>query len=298
MKPLIHIQDPEEAAGYYDKCIGASPNGLIYALSWYLNITCPGWEILVSEDHSTVMPLPVSRSLGRNILKQPDYTYQLGVFSTRIPSPEVIQHFIRSIPEGYRLRRLCMSKFNIIPSGRARYLNSTELDLISPYKVIHSKFGASMLKRLDLSVERALSYVINISVHEMLMFAYRLDRFNRQRLKSRDISTLRMIASNAIRYRSAQIGAAYDSFNNLCATVIFLIYKGKASILHAAASSEGIAAGGIEYIIDRFIESNAEENMVLCVDNPSDRLLMDILKSCGSGISNFPCLRSLKAKED
>jgi len=64
-------------------------------------------------------------------------------------------------------------------------------------------------------------------------------------------------------------------------------------MLHAAAGSEGLASGGIEYLIDRFIETNAEENLVLCVDNPSDRKLMDILQGYGSGISNFPCLRSI-----
>ncbi|MFC2080723.1 hypothetical protein ACFLR8_00765 [Bacteroidota bacterium] len=293
MKPLIHIKDPEEASGFYDKCIAASPNGLIYALSWYLNIVCPEWEVLATEDHSTVMPLPISRSLGRKVLKQPEYAYQLGVFSTSILSPEVIQHFISAIPEGYRLRKLCMSKFNIVPTAGVRFLNTAELDLISPYKMIVSKFGSSMKNSLKLAQEKSLIYVNNVSVHDMLMFAYRLDRFNRKRLKPHEISMLRMIASNAIRYRSAQIGAAYDSHNNLCATVIFLIYKGKASILHAAASSEGIAARGIEFIIDRFIESKAEENMVLCVDNPSDKQLMDILKSCGSGISNFPCIRQL-----
>jgi len=293
LKSLIHIRDPEEAAGFYDKCIGTSPNGLIYALSWYMNIVCPDWEILCTKDHSTVMPLPVSRSLGRKVLRQPGFAWQLGVFSTRVPSPEVIQHFLRSIPEGYRLRKLCLSKFNILPSGSARFQNSAELDLIRSYKKIRSKFGPSMQKRLAQAGDHSISFVKNVSVHDMLMFAYRLDRFNRHRLKPREISLLRLIVTNAIRFRSGQIGAAYDSRNNLCATVIFLAFKGRVSILLAAASSEGLASGGIEYIIDRYIEANAEENLVLCVDNPSDSKLMEILKNCGSGISTFPCLKSL-----
>ena len=77
MKALIHIQDPEDAAGYYDNCISSSPNGLVYALSWYMNIICPDWEILATEDHSAVMPLPVSKSLGRKIIRQPEYSWQL-----------------------------------------------------------------------------------------------------------------------------------------------------------------------------------------------------------------------------
>jgi hypothetical protein len=150
-----------------------------------------------------------------------------------------------------------------------------------------------MEKRLEQAAGQALSFVKNISVHEMLMFAYRLDRFNRQRLRPNEISLLRLIATNAVHYRCGQICAAYDAHNNLCATVMFLIYKGRGNILHAAASSEGLAHGGIEYIIDRFIEMNAEENLVLCVDSPTSKKLMEILQACGSGISTFPCLRQL-----
>jgi hypothetical protein len=239
------------------------------------------------------MPLPVSRTLGRKVLRQPDFAWQLGVFSTRIPSPEVIRHFILSIPRGYRLKKFCLSKFNIVSLDKARFLNSSELDLIRPYRIHRSNYGPAMQKRLELAEVNPLSYVTNISVHDMLMFAYRLDRFNRNRLSPGDISTIRMIATNSMRFRMGQIGAAYDVHNNLCATVFFIVYKGRASILHAAASTEGVNSGGIEFIIDRFIELNAEENLVLCVDNPANRKLMEILKTCGSGISEFPCLRQI-----
>jgi hypothetical protein len=293
LRPLIHIQDPAESAGFYDKCISTSPNGLVYALSWYLDIVCPAWEILSTEDQTSVMPLPVSRSFGRKVLKQPEFAWQLGVFSTRIPSPEVIRHFIRSIPTGYRFRRLCLNKFNVVDTNRARFQNTAELDLIRPYRQIRSRYGPSLKKSLENAASGALSYVNNITVHEMLMFAYKLDRFNRHRLNPQEISILRLIATNAVRYRSGQIWASYDQHNNLIATVLFLVFRGRASMLHAAASSEGLASGGIEYLIDRFIEANAEENLVLCVDNPSNRKLMDILQGYGSGISSFPCLRGI-----
>jgi hypothetical protein len=266
---------------------------MIYALSWYLNIVCPDWEILVAKDHTAVMPLPISRSFGRTVLRQPEFAWQLGIFSTGIPSPGLVHHFIHSIPPAYRLKRLCLNKFNIIPSGQARYLNSAELDLIRPYTVIRSRYGPYMQRMLERAGDHSISYVGNVSVHDMLMFASRLDKFSRSRLIPRKISYLRLIATNAIHYRLGRIGAAYDSHNNLCATVLFLIFKGRASILYAAASSEGLDSGGIEFIIDRFIETNAEENLVLCIDNSADRKLMDILKACGSGLSAFPCLKRI-----
>jgi hypothetical protein len=292
LKPLIHIRDPEKAAGSYDKCINDSPNGLIYALSWYLNIVCPDWEILATEDYSTVMPLPVTHAWGRKILRQPEYAWQLGVFSTSIPSPGVVSQFLRSIPDDYRLKRLCLNKLNVLHSGVARVQNSAELDLIRPYTSIRSRYGATMKESLLISQESRLSYVGNISVHDYLMFAYRLDKLQKRRLKPRDISLLRLITTNAIRYRNGQIGAAYDAHNNLVATVTFLVFRGRASIIHATASSEGLASGSIEYIIDRYIKGNAGKNLVLCIDNPDERKIMDILKNCGSALSTSPCIRN------
>lgn len=296
MKPLLHIQDPEKAAGFYDECIHKSPNGIIYGLSWYLNIICPAWEILSTEDHSSVMPLPVSISLGRKIIRQPDYAWQLGIFSTRVPSPELIRHFINSIPDPYRLRQLCLNKFNIVESRTAKFLNTAELDLIPPYSKIRSKYGTSIQKKLQVAKDQSLSYLSNISVHDMLLFSFKLDRFHSRGLKSGEISVMRLILTNSIRFRMGQIGAAYDIHNNLTAVIAFLTFRGRVSILHASASNEGLAAGAIEFIIDRFIEKNAENNLVLCVDNPSERKLMDIMKCLGAGISNFPCLKTLQPK--
>lgn len=294
MKPLIHIQDPEQATDYYDKCIGSSPNGLACALSWYMNIVSPEWELLVTEDRTSVMPLPVVKKLNRKVLRQPEYAWQLGIFSSGVPSPELVRHFLNSIPEAYRLKKLCLNKYNPLPGGQARYLNTTELDLIRSYRILSSRYGPSMKENLKTAGNSGLSYISNISVHDMLMFAYRLDRLNRTRLKPKDISLLRLISTNAIRYRVGQVGAAYDVHNNLIATVLFMVFNGRASVLHASASSEGLTTGGIEFIIDRFIRSRSEENMVLCIDNPNDKKLMEILKSCGAGMSQFPCLKHLR----
>jgi hypothetical protein len=294
LKPLIHIQDPGKASGYYDRCIGSSPNGLACALSWYLNIVAPDWELLVTDDRTSVMPLPLVKSFKRKVLRQPDFTWQLGVFSSKIPSPELVRHFLDSVPREYRLKKLCLNKYNALPAGQARYLNSTELDLIRPYRILSRQYGPSMKESLNRAKQDSLSYLGNISVHDMLMFAYRLDRFNRTRPRPRDITLLRMISTNAIRYRTGQIGAAYDVHNNLVATIFFMVFNGRANILHASASSEGLKSGGIEFILDRFIRSRSEENMVLCIDNPDEKKLMEILKSCGAGLSNYPCLKYLR----
>ena len=293
MNAINHILIPGEAAEDYDRCITASPNGTIYALSWYLDITCPDWELLANPDYSTVMPLPVYRSMGRKMLRQPDFAHHLGVFSTSIPDPETVYRYLQSIPGNYKFRKLCLNKFNIVTKKNARIHNAAELDLISPYKQTRARFSRVIQNRLNLAKENSISFVSNISVNDLLMFSYRLDKLNRQKLKPNQISTLRLIASNAIRYRSAQLASAYDRTNNLCAVMLFLIFNGRASILHAAANAEGVETGAIEFIIDHFIRKNSEENLVLSIDNPGNKYLMETLQHFGSGISEYPCLKQI-----
>jgi hypothetical protein len=293
LNAINHILIPGGVAEDYDRCISSSPNGTIYALSWYLDIICPDWELLANPDFSTVMPLPVFRSMGRKTLRQPDYGYHLGVFSTSIPDPETIYRYLKAIPDNYKLRKLCLNKFNIVTKNIARIHNAAELDLISPYQQTKAKFSRIILDRLNLAAENSISYVSHTSVNDLLMFSYRLDKLSKQKLKPTQISTLRLIASNAIRYRSAQLSSAYDRTNSLCAVMLFLIFNGRASILHAAANVEGMETGAIEFIIDHFIRKNSEQNLVLSIDNPGDIYLMETLQHFGSGISEYPCLKQI-----
>jgi hypothetical protein len=293
LNTIHHILIPGESAEEYDRCISASPNGTIYALSWYLDIICPDWELLANRDYSTVMPLPVFRSLGRKTLRQPEYAFQLGVFSTSIPDPETVYRYLQTIPDNYRLRKLCLNKFNVVTKNKARIHNSAELDLISPYKHTRSRYNRIIQERLILAEESSLGFVGNTSVNDLIMFSYRLDKLNKHKLKPNQISNLRLIASNAIRYRSAQVASAYDRYNNLCAVILFLIFNGRASILHAAASVEGLGTGAIEFIIDLFIRENSEKNLVLSIDNPGDKYLLETLQHFGSVISEYPCLKQI-----
>jgi len=293
LNDINHIINPGEAAKEHDKCISASPNGNIYALSWYLDIVCPDWELLANSDFSTVMPIPVFRSIGKKTLSQPDYAFHLGVFSTSIPDPETVYKYLQAIPSNYKFRKLCLNKFNIVTKKNARIFNAAELDLISPYKQTRARFSPKLKERLNLAAANSISFVSNTSVNDLLMFSYRLDKLNKQKLKPNQISTLRLIASNAIRYRSAQLASAYDRTNNLCAIILFLNFNGRASILHAATTVEGMETGAIEFIIDHFIRENSEQNLVLAIDNPGDKYLMETLQQFGSGISEYPCLKQI-----
>lgn len=88
---LRYIGPREIDRARWDALITRAPNGLIYALSWYLDIVSPGWAALVKEQQGHYvagLPLPVQTKFGFKYLKQPVFAQQLGLFyvATAVPT--------------------------------------------------------------------------------------------------------------------------------------------------------------------------------------------------------------------
>ncbi|MEA2107399.1 MAG: hypothetical protein U9P82_11900, partial [Bacteroidota bacterium] len=80
MLAINHLQNAQIDKQKWDLTIENSHNGLVYALSWYLDVVSPGWNALVLGDYEAVMPLPVKQKFGLEYLVQPPFCQQLGVF--------------------------------------------------------------------------------------------------------------------------------------------------------------------------------------------------------------------------
>ena len=87
----------------WDKCIERSYNGIVYAYSWYLDIVSDKWDALVLGDYEVVMPLTWRKKYSITYLVQPVYSQQLGVFSTQKLNTTIVNQFLNSIPEKYKL---------------------------------------------------------------------------------------------------------------------------------------------------------------------------------------------------
>jgi len=86
---IRYISHEEIDRSQWDALINEAPNGLIYALSWYLDIVSPGWAAFVKEAQGryvAVLPLPERRKFGLRYLKQPLFAQQLGLFYLIAPT--------------------------------------------------------------------------------------------------------------------------------------------------------------------------------------------------------------------
>ena len=290
---INHYHNKDIDLDKWDRCVQNAINPSVYPLSWYLNITCPDWEGLVSEDYETIVPLPVITRAGRKTIDQPEFTWQLGIYSTESLSPAVVEILLGKIPSIYRLKNYHLNKFNVIEAGNYAIssLQTTELQLIAGYDKIRAGYRTDSQNLADRSIQSRISIVKSISNHDFVNFAYKFDKINPRRLNPSRMILLRQIVSNAIRYRMGEIYGAYTRENNLCAAIFLIHYKGKSIIHYAVSDAEGIESSALYLMIDQVILTHAGKSMILSIDSPYNANLSDLMKYFGAKSYSFPVIR-------
>ena len=90
---ILHLRHNQIDRIKWDATIAQSLCDLPYAYSWYLDVVCPMWEALVTEDYAYVMPLPLKKKWGISYLIHPIWVQQLGVFSAQEVTTEKLEAF-------------------------------------------------------------------------------------------------------------------------------------------------------------------------------------------------------------
>lgn len=126
----------------------SSPQFVVYALSWYLDVVSPDWEgIVLAENgqYQAVMPVPVRQKLGISYVHQPLFCQQLGIFGNGNPLD-----FLTMLQKHYRFcaRYHLNSTDTASLNKQPLYNTSTELlqthilDLSPDYQAIYSRYNA------------------------------------------------------------------------------------------------------------------------------------------------------------
>jgi len=84
---IRHLRHSEIDKEKWDAALSKCHQPLLFAQSWYLDLVSPKWGALIRGDYEEMMPLPVKSKFGFKYLVQPNFTAQLGVFSTKEKCP-------------------------------------------------------------------------------------------------------------------------------------------------------------------------------------------------------------------
>ncbi|MFO7977586.1 MAG: hypothetical protein R6U64_02910 [Bacteroidales bacterium] len=289
----------------WDACIDQSPNGILYAWSWYLNMTCPGWDALIEDDYLSVMPLPWRKKMGVHYVYQPFFVQQLGVFSTRSLSAEVTRRFLDAIPRKFQWVNIHLNTYNgVVNRKEERVIRrvNCELDLIHPYETLYKGYSQNIRR----NIKKAARQEVFITPHgqpEVIIKAFQDNKGKEVNAFSpADYLLLKHLIYVGIHKGLVQIRCAYTRENNFCAGIIFFRSANKFIFLFSGATSEARENGAMALLVDDFIRQWAGNDLVLDFEGSSQPDLARFYMGFGSKECVFlqiqinrmpPVLRSL-----
>lgn len=138
----------------WNQCIDASPNGLIYGRSFYLDNICPGWNALAGKSYEWIFPVTYKTKYGISYLYQPPFTQQLGVFSKTdvyVPYTKIIE-WLRQHYKFWEVNWNYATDSTVIHSPiQIAAATNFILNLSKSYESISSNYRSILIKNLKRS---------------------------------------------------------------------------------------------------------------------------------------------------
>jgi len=247
----------------WDKNIENSQFPIVYAMSWYLDRVCPGWEALVEDNYKAVFPLTGKRKIGFHYLYQPFFTQQLGLFTTKKDTN--LRKFIDSLPLKYKYVQISLNENNQLPEGDWEVIrNQTHhLDLDHDVDAIRKSYSENTKRNLKKAQKHELKIVRNDRFSDLI----RLFRENRggelKKLKDHHFITLLDIMEESLH---RDLGCAYSVYTeegDYCAGAFFLKSFDRSIFLFSATDKAARKNGAMAALIDHFVGQHCNRKVTL-----------------------------------
>ena len=270
----------------WDNCIKASPAGIAYAASWYLDLVSPGWEALIEDDYAAVFPLTSRRKYGFNYLFQPFFTQQGGLFKQdEFIHAEKTKLFLESIPSKFKLIEINLNTSNQIESFGDFNISKRRTHHLSLKKSIDElrKNYSDNLKRNLKKAKLSNQKIESGNELRTLTEIFRQERgADIAVLGDKEYDLLEKIVEQAYIRKEIEILFTRNHAGEITAGAVFLHSYSSYIFLFSATSKEARESGSMSLIIDHFIESHQSEDKVLDFEGSMNDDLSRYYRSYGS----------------
>jgi len=249
----------------WDETIKSSYNAMVYGFSWYLDIVCPGWSALITEDYQYIMPVPSKKKWFFKVALQPYFAQQLGIFSPNKITTGIIKVFFEKLSKSFSYVELNMNKvLNLSGLGYRFSENTTyELDLISSYNVLKQQYNENTKRNLKKCEKSGVQISENLSQANFLKFFKKNIDEQLGILKEKDYQKIsKIIKLHKFPHFMPLIIGAYVN-DELSATAFFIKSSDRVFYLFGASSEQGKKTLAMFKIIDFVIKKFANKNVVL-----------------------------------
>lgn len=251
----------------WNACIDAASNGLIYALSEYLDVMSPGWNALVLGDYEAVMPLLVKKKYGINYLHQPFQVAQTGVFFSYPYHTGLEENFLQTAWKHVKYGSIDFNEHNQLSStiqARVQLRTNYVLNLSATYTELYSHYNEDGKKNLRRAARYPQQTTSQVSIEQVVQAYQQQYGDKNQSANSQDYHRFTTLFHLLQKRQLAFCTGVCDSHSSeLLAVAAFGNYRNRLYYLLGAPTEKGKQHKSVHVLIDELIKQYAETGFLL-----------------------------------
>jgi hypothetical protein len=287
----IHREDLDEEK--YNQCVDSSLQSKIYAFSWYLDIICDTWDVLVLNDYEAVMPIPWRKKYGIKYVYPPFWVLQLGVFSNEVIDENEFLTPLFNKFKFVELRMNTCNNFELYPEFlqlkqcQKLVFNTTYSSTLSHYRKDRKK---------DLQKAAAADLIEKWNDHPSNLIQLFKNNIGKRtpNIKETDYENLEKLMAICIEKKIGEILSVYDKENKLVASVFLLKHKNSITKLISSTDLNYRKNGANTFLIDRVIFKYHKDFSVFNFGGSSIKSVASFSKSFGAETEKYHQLKMNK----
>lgn len=236
----------------YNNCIENSKQGNVFAFSWYLDIACDNWSVLVLEDYTAVMPLPWRKKFKIKYVYPPLWILQLGVFSTEIIDEN--EFLIEAFDEFKFIEQRInpknsFSMFDLFLSEKTMQI----INLEKPYDEIYKNYNRNRKRELKKAIQFDLTEKWNDSPKNLVSLFEQNVGKRLKNVSQKDYDNLLKVITTCIKNKRGEILSIYDKNGKLVSSAFFVKFKNKITEVVCSSDFSNRLNGANTFMNDRAI---------------------------------------------
>jgi hypothetical protein len=277
-----HINDEK-----WNACIEANSD-LPYGLSWYLDSVTEEWHALVLRDYEAVFPLPIKKKLGINIIYNPFFCQQLGLF-TDASHPMFESTCLRFLQRKFLYCNINLHYNSVAESSslfKLRY--NYILPLNQPYEKIRENFSKNTNRNIT---KYKLHKVFTRPFSDANQFALFYEKNLSSQIRgysAKHTKYLENLIRESVQRGMAEMIAAYTNPQNPpVAMALFIKFKNRIFNIAPISFQQARETGAMTFIIDEMIRKYANSDTILDFEGSSVESIARFYKGFGAKQQNF-----------
>lgn len=273
----------------WDSFIATSPQRVLYAYSWYLDVVSPHWQALILEENGVwkaVMPLPVQKKWYLSIIQQPFFCQFLGIFTLPNTQTEGLQAaFFNEVSTHFCYMSSYAGRFlsdNFPPNFEVKYGTTHTIRLDTSYDTVRQCFSADRRLNLRRAVRFGWETLENEDINPMIdLFRENHASAIQGGVSEHAYELLRKVVETLQIHKAARIMYALKD-GKIEAGALFALHDQRIIYLFNSASSLGRKGNARTLLINQILNEYASSNSIFDFESPEKESIAAFYHSFGA----------------